>query len=39
MKRREERIMRSVRNRVALDALEKKAILPDGGYSSGKAKQ
>ena len=39
MKQREERIMRSVRNRVALAALEKKVALPAGGYSSGKAKQ
>lgn len=39
MKRREEHIMRSVRNRFSLDALEKKATLPAGGYSSGKAKQ
>ncbi len=38
MKRREERIMRSVRKRVSLDSLERKTRLPDGGYS-GKAKQ
>lgn len=39
MKRCEERIMRSIRSRVSLDALEKKATLPSRGYSSGKAKQ